>query len=215
MAEIEVKNRKAYRVWNGTTKKWDELRFLTDASSVDARDGKSLEEKIGEINGITTDINVKEKGYALDATVAKELKNNLGGYVLTTKDGKIAYYKESEGADSAVPFKSGVSNAENDNSVNIKIPEGYDKAYVLAVLYRGNSGSSASYPVCELISANNTININTILDEKDNNTISGSSKTYAFRYYIYEINNIGYNGATMTLNITSQYGNIKKWMLVY
>lgn len=35
--------------------------------------------------------------------------SNLGGYVLTTKDGKIAYYKESEGADSAVPFSSGAS----------------------------------------------------------------------------------------------------------
>ena len=34
------------------------------------------------------------------------LNKSLGGYKFTTKDGKIAYYKESEGADSAVPFSS-------------------------------------------------------------------------------------------------------------
>ena len=38
-----------------------------------------------------------------------KLFDSLGGYKLTTKDGKIAYYHESEGADSAVPFKSGYS----------------------------------------------------------------------------------------------------------
>lgn len=37
------------------------------------------------------------------------LNDSLGGYKLTTVDGKIAYYKESEGADSAVPFSSSVS----------------------------------------------------------------------------------------------------------
>ena len=35
-----------------------------------------------------------------------ELNDSLGGYKLTTIDGKIAYYKESEGADSATPFSS-------------------------------------------------------------------------------------------------------------
>lgn len=35
-----------------------------------------------------------------------KLTSSLGGYKLTTVDGKIAYYKESEGADSAVPFKN-------------------------------------------------------------------------------------------------------------
>ena len=34
------------------------------------------------------------------------VNSSLGGYKLTTVNGKIAYYKESEGADSAVPFKS-------------------------------------------------------------------------------------------------------------
>ena len=35
--------------------------------------------------------------------------DNLGGYKLTTVDGKIAFYKESEGADSATPFSHKVT----------------------------------------------------------------------------------------------------------
>ena len=41
------------------------------------------------------------------------VNNSLGGYKLTTIDGKIGYYLESAGADSAVPFSSINSTFEN------------------------------------------------------------------------------------------------------
>lgn len=50
--------------------------------------------------------NVTKEGYMAGALALKQVNSNLGGYALTTIDGKIAYYKESEGADSAVPFIS-------------------------------------------------------------------------------------------------------------
>lgn len=40
------------------------------------------------------------------------VSSSLGGYALTTKDGKIAYYQVSEGADSALPFN-------NNNMIDI------------------------------------------------------------------------------------------------
>ena len=105
MSQENIKSGKFYRVFNGES--WDRMHFVTDANSVLTNDGKTVEEKIGAIKGVTTSTDVTEEGYAADATTVKALSESLGGYKLTTKDGKIAYYKENEGVDSAVPFKSG------------------------------------------------------------------------------------------------------------
>ena len=103
-----LKERKIYRILtNASTKAWDKIAFWTTAKSVDAADGSNLETKVGAIKGITTSTSTTTKGYAADATVIKTLNDSLGGYKFTTKDGKIAYYKASAGADSAVPFSSG------------------------------------------------------------------------------------------------------------
>lgn len=106
-----LKERKIYRILtNASSKAWDKIAFWTTAKSVDAADGNNLETKVGAIKGITTSTSTTTTGYAADATVIKTLNDSFGGYKFTTKDGKIAYYKASAGADSAVPFSGSYSN---------------------------------------------------------------------------------------------------------
>lgn len=109
-----LKERKIYRILtNSASKAWDKIAFWTTAKSVDAADGNNLETKVGAIKGITTSTNTTTTGYAADATVIKNLNDSLGGYKFTTKDGKIAYYKASAGADSATPFNGGIDGDWN------------------------------------------------------------------------------------------------------
>ena len=76
MATESIKSRKYYRINNGTS--WDRMHFVTDANSVDANDGDTLETKIGAFKGVTTSTNVTQTGFAADATVVSNLNNSLG-----------------------------------------------------------------------------------------------------------------------------------------
>lgn len=74
-----IKNRKAYRICTDADNKvWDRINFLTNAMSVDANDGRTLEEKVGGIKGITTETNVTENGWAADMTTVKALNDRMG-----------------------------------------------------------------------------------------------------------------------------------------
>lgn len=108
MAE-NIKSRKYYRVHNGTD--WDRMHFVTDANSVDANDGDTMETKVGAIKGITTSTEVTEEGYAADATVVAALNSSLGK--VNNNLGGLRFYEDSTGkyvvgADS-VPKKLGKS----------------------------------------------------------------------------------------------------------
>ena len=103
MATENIKSRKYYRMHNGTD--WDRMHFVTDANSVDANDGDTMETKVGAIKGITTSTSVTEEGYAADATVVAALNDSLGGLEFTVVDGKPQW--KERGADSFSPFSSG------------------------------------------------------------------------------------------------------------
>ena len=86
----------------------------TEADVVFCADGKTAQEKLagyenalGGVTGTSSSLEVNDANILATTEATKKLDNKFGGYNITTKDGKIAYYKESEGADSAVPFKSG------------------------------------------------------------------------------------------------------------
>lgn len=78
MAEIISKDRKAYRIWDKINGVWNELRFLTNAKSVDADDGENLEVKIGAINGITSDLSGEADDIAASIACVKQLNDSLG-----------------------------------------------------------------------------------------------------------------------------------------
>lgn len=101
-----IKSRKIYRICtNAEEKKWDRIYFLTNAASVDAADGQSLEDKVGQIKGITNDTKVSETGWAADMTTVAGLSDRIGTFSFGyTEDGKPGF--REEGADTVTPFST-------------------------------------------------------------------------------------------------------------
>lgn len=77
MASTVTKERKEYRIWDDVNKVWNLLFFRTNAKSVDAADGKTLETKIGKINGITSDINGESDSIAASIKCVNALKKSV------------------------------------------------------------------------------------------------------------------------------------------
>lgn len=77
MASIVSKEQVPYRVWNKASKVWNELKFLTTAKSVNAADGKTLETKVGAVDGITSDINGTSTNIAASIKVVNSLNSTL------------------------------------------------------------------------------------------------------------------------------------------
>lgn len=77
--ETIVTGRKFRKLTDAASKKWQRISFWHKASDCEFNDGKTAEEKLGAIKGITTDLNVTVPGYAADATRVSELNNSLNG----------------------------------------------------------------------------------------------------------------------------------------
>lgn len=77
MANIISKDSVPYRIWDKATSAWHKLNFNTNAKSVDADDGKTLETKIGAINGITNSLVSTATDIAASASTVYELNKNL------------------------------------------------------------------------------------------------------------------------------------------
>lgn len=80
MATITTKERVPYRIWDKVNSKWNELKFKTNANSVDAEDGKTLETKVGVINGITSDLSGEAEDVAASIKCVNQLNSNLGTF---------------------------------------------------------------------------------------------------------------------------------------
>lgn len=104
MASSVTKERKEYRIWDDVNKVWNLLFFRTNAKSVDAADGKTLETKIGKINGITSDINGESDSIAASIKCVNRLNNSLVSNIYVGSDGKL--HKVIGGADTVLPFNS-------------------------------------------------------------------------------------------------------------
>lgn len=106
--ETIVTGRKFRKLTDAASKKWQRISFWHKASDCEFNDGKTAEEKLGAIKGITTDLNVTVPGYAADATRVSELNNSLKGFSpVLDSTGKITGYKtDIGGADTVFPFSS-------------------------------------------------------------------------------------------------------------
>ena len=79
MAEIISKERVPYRIWDKVNSVWNELKFKTNAKSVDAEDGETLETKVGAINGISSSTTATASDVAASIGYVNEINNNLYG----------------------------------------------------------------------------------------------------------------------------------------
>lgn len=94
MATENIKTGQIYRILTDATNKvWTKIFFEAKASDVKFEDGKTAEEKIGMIDGITSDLNSDSETTAASIKSVNEVKNNLGG---------ISFYEDTDGNKYAV-----------------------------------------------------------------------------------------------------------------
>lgn len=90
MAEIISKERVPYRIWDKVNSVWNELKFKTNAKSVDANDGVNLESKVGAINGITSDLTCEDESIAVSAKAVNDRLAN-GNVKFKVENGELYY----------------------------------------------------------------------------------------------------------------------------
>lgn len=56
---------------------WKRYSLWNKAADTECEDGQTVEEKVGAIKGITTDLNVTDTGYAADATMLTQLYSDI------------------------------------------------------------------------------------------------------------------------------------------
>lgn len=70
--ETIAAGKKYRRCIDPETKQWERLSFWSKASDTECEDGMTVESKIGNIKGITTQTDITETGYAADATTVSQ-----------------------------------------------------------------------------------------------------------------------------------------------
>lgn len=152
MANIISKDSVPYRIWDKATSTWHKLNFNTNAKSVDATDGKTLETKVGAINGITSSFASTATDIAASASTVYELNKNLGDFQSSFQAGcdtLVAACKtmgvtpaSNSPADIASAIKKIVTSASgsytNSRSSTHTINCGFKPSKV--VLFNGNTG---------------------------------------------------------------------------
>lgn len=216
--ETIVTGRKFRKLTDAASKKWQRISFWHKASDCEFNDGKTAEEKLGAIKGITTDLNVTVPGYAADATRVSELNNSLtdlGGFkpVIDESTGEITGYKTTiGGADTVFPFSSEINNAKEyvgKSSTyatfitgSITVPSGIAKGLLIVaptVVNAGFNGSSVSF---------NKNGSSSLL-------YNGTKDAYSNNTRVYKINCSGGETITCTVNHGSTGGGYSTLRLIF
>ncbi len=111
--EIIVTGRVKRRLIDKAAKLWQKISYWTKASDVEFDDGKTAEEKVGDINGITSDFTVGQDDIAASSFITKKIKTDLNAGKINDRiqlviqpDGTLGWKKD--GADAVIPFKGKV-----------------------------------------------------------------------------------------------------------
>lgn len=90
-------------------KLWLRISRWTHASDVEFYDGKTAQDKVGAINGISSDFNVGKDDIAASSILTKNIKDDLNEGIINDhlqfvfdEDGTLGYKKD--GADTVIPF---------------------------------------------------------------------------------------------------------------
>lgn len=94
---------------DAASRQWQRFSFWTKASDVEFDDGKTAEAKVGEIDGITSNIDNKNERIAASIKSVNYVNNKFGGvsqFIVDEETGKITGYKTNiGGADTVFPFR--------------------------------------------------------------------------------------------------------------
>ena len=103
MAQIVEKKGKKYNIWDKVNQVWNKCSFWTSSDDVDFGDDNATN-KLGAINGITSDLSGEADDIAASIKCVNQLNNSLGGLRFGTDgDGNVGYYGDD---DVLIPFKS-------------------------------------------------------------------------------------------------------------
>lgn len=107
--EVSITGR-SYRILvDKAAKLWQKVSYWTHSSDVEFKDGKTAEEKVGAINGITSDISKEDEDIAASIKPVHIMKTNLDNGIINDRiqlviqeDGSLGWKKD--GADTVTPF---------------------------------------------------------------------------------------------------------------
>lgn len=101
-----ITGRKYRRLIDKAAKLWQRISWWTKASDVEFDDGKTAEQKVGNINGITSDLSDNRDDIAASIASVNVIDGKFGGLRFgRDEDGKPGIIEIGEdGADTVVPF---------------------------------------------------------------------------------------------------------------
>lgn len=109
--EIKVTGRARRVLIDKAAKLWQRISVWTHASDVEFDDGKTAQDKVGAINGITSDFEKGTQDIAASSILTKKIKNDLNDGIINDRiqliilpDGTLGWKKD--GADTVLPFSS-------------------------------------------------------------------------------------------------------------
>lgn len=110
--EVRITGRVYRRLIDKAAKLWQRISYWTHASDVEFDDGKTAQEKVGNINGITSDFKYGADDIAASSVLTKTIKDDLNDGIINERiqlvideDGNLGWKKD--GADTVIPFKGG------------------------------------------------------------------------------------------------------------
>lgn len=169
---------------DAASRQWQRFSFWTKASDVEFDDGKTAEFKLGEIDGITSNIDNKNERIAASINVVNHVNNKLGGvtqFIVDEESGKITGYKtDIGGADTVFPFR----RTEEDFIL--------ENLYATTTLWEKNTGGSAT--VSYRCKGDGKVKIIATGDITDigNYTTSGDQGRTWYNYALRHNNNVVY-----------------------
>lgn len=129
-----VTGRKFRRLIDKDSKLWQLISWWTKASDVEFDDGKTAEQKLGNINGITSDFLINDESVAASSNLANRAYERFNEF---TDDGKISriiigedgkpYIEYKDGADTVLKKLGDVDEEELINSVSSSSTNAYTK----------------------------------------------------------------------------------------
>lgn len=138
-----VTGRKFRRLINKDSKLWQRISWWTKSSDVEFDDGKTAEQKLGNINGITSDFSVDNESIAASSNLTKRAYERFNEFtdggrikgIIIGEDGKpyIEYWNE-DGADTVLK-KLG------------EIESGMELTYKVRLGHNDTGASSATFPI--------------------------------------------------------------------
>ena len=227
-----ITGRKYRRLIDKATKLWQRISWWTKASDVEFDDGKNAEQKLGNINGITSDFFINDESIAASSNLTNraytrfnEFTDNgrVKGIIIGEDGNPYIEYCDEDGADTVLKKLGSVDEDELINSISDKTTNEYTKGTWLCIVSSSATTSANSVSFSDTCSITDP-DINSIkriyVKENTTKTEAGhdddNNKCYiGSRLYLIIVNtetanvSLSYNPSTTSLPRRVQHNKCK------